>query len=495
MLRRVLVANRGGIAVRVIRACRVLGIESVALYEPSERGALHTRLASHAAPLDSRAAYLDPERIVALARESGADAVHPGYGFLAESPALARACEAAGIVFVGPPADALARQSDKLGTLRAVRAAGFATPEFSPVSYGEEDLGALVTEAERIGFPLVIKSAAGGRGRGARLVRSRDALDSAARAAHDEARLVFGDPRVYLEKAIPGARQLGVQVLADRDGRMVHLGERNGSLQRGNQKLIDEAPSPALDDARRAALLERALEIARLMGCRNAATIEFAEDAAGRLLFTEIKPRIQGEHPVTEMVTGIDLVSRQLRIAAGEPLGLTQDDVRTRGWSIQCRISTEDPLTHVPAVGRVEQVRLPGGFGVRVDTYLFGGCDVPAEYDPAVARVCVVGEDRRECLARMKGALGELMVIGTPTNTVLHLGLLESPAFAAGTYRTDSFQAEELPPPGDPARRGDLAVAAALAWTTRQSAFRPASNDRHRTGWHRDSRRLPGGGS
>lgn len=495
MLKRALIANRGGIAVRVIRACREAGIETVALYEPSERGALHTRLATHAAALDSRSGYLDPGRIVTIALETGADAIHPGYGFLAESPALAQACEAAGIVFIGPPAEALARQSDKIGMLRAARAAGFPTPEFSPVSYGEDDRKALVAEAARIGFPLVIKSAAGGRGRGARLVWSREALEPALRAAHAEAMLVFGNPRVYLEQAVPGARQLGVQVLADREGRMIHLGERNGSLQRGNQKLIDEAPSPGLDQARRQALLAQAIEIARLAGCRNAATIEFVEDGAGRFLFTEIKPRIQGEHPVTEMVTGIDLVAQQLRLAAGEPLGLTQDDVRVQGWSVQCRISTEDPFTHVPAVGRVEQVRLPGGFGVRVDTYLFGGCDVPAEYDPAVARVCVYGKDRPECLARMAGALGELMVIGAPTNTVLHLRILESPEFVAGTYRTDSFRAAQPHPPGDVTRRGDLAVAAAIAWASRQAAFRPTFNDRHLTGWHRESRRLPGGAS
>ena len=492
MLKRVLIANRGGIAVRVLRTCRALGIETVALFEPAERGALHTRLATRAAPLDSRRGYLDPDRIVAIAREHGADAIHPGYGFLAESPALARACEVAGIVFVGPPADALARQVDRTGTLRRVRDAGFPTPVFSRGSYGAGDLDALLTEAGRIGFPLVVKSVAGGRGRASRLAWSREALLPAARLAQAEATLVYGNPLVYLEQAIPGARQLGVQVLADREGRLVHLGERDGSLQRRNQKLIDEAPSPALDAASRKVLWKRALEIAELSGCRNAATVEFVEDGAGRFLFTEIKARIQGEHQVTEMVTGIDLVAQQLRLAAGEPLGLTQADIAIRGWSIQCRISTEDPFTHVPAAGRVEQVRLPGGFGVRVDTYLFGGCVVPAEYDPAVARVCVWGEDRAASLARMGGALEEVMVIGPPTNTILHLQLLASTAFRSGSYRTDTFRAEELPPPGDEVRRRDLAVAAALAWAARQSAFSAHGPARPMTGWHLESRRLPG---
>lgn len=495
MLRKVLVANRGEIAARVVRACRDLGIETVAVFEPPDRGALHTRLATECVLLGSEKGYVDPDLVLAIARERGADAIHPGYGFLAENAAFARACEEAGIRFVGPSAETIATMQDKVLAMDSVARAGFAVPARSPRAYGAEpgDADALRAEAVRLGFPLVIKSMAGGRGRGARLVPSAARLEASVDAAQAEAFIVYGDRRVYLEKAVPRARQLGVQLAGDGFGALVHLGEREGSVQRGNQQLIVESPSPWLTRELRDQLVGTALQIGHLFRLGSVATVEFVAGEDGTFLFTEVKPRIQRDHPVTEMATGIDLVRLQLRLAAGEDLGFTQADVRLRGWAMEAHVNAEDPWRgFLPTPGRVERMRLPGGPGVRVETYLFPGAEIPEAYDPAVAKLVVRGEDRSECVRRLKRALEELTLIGPPTNVPLLLRIVHDPAFVAGVYDSGFFHRSHLEGTGDDRHRRDLAIAAAFAWAQRNVVFRPATSERFESGWHRDARRLPG---
>lgn len=494
MFRKVLVANRGEIAVRVVRACRDLGIETVAVFEPPDRGALHTRLATECVPLASEKGYSDQELVLSVAREKGVDAVHPGYGFFAENAAFARACEESGIRFVGPSSETIAALQDKVQALGWVERAGFAVPAHSPRAYGEEpgDAEALEAEAGRIGYPLVIKSMAGGRGRGARLVRSAARLAAAVAAAQNEAWMVYGDRRVYLEKAVPKARQLGVQLAGDDFGSLVQLGEREGSVQRGNQQLIVEAPSPWLTPRLRERLVAVALEIGRIFRLRAVCTVEFVAAEDGTFSFTEVKPRIQRDHPATEMAVWMDLVRLQLRLAAGEPLGFSQDDVRLRGWAMEAHVNAEDPWNgFLPTPGRVERMRLPGGGIVRVETYLFPGAEIPAAYDPAIAKVVVRGEDRGECVRRLRRSLEEFTLIGPPTNVPLLLRILNDPAFVAGVYDTGFFHRSHLEGAGDERHRRDLAIAAAFAWAQRNAVFRPATSERFQSGWHRDARRLP----
>lgn len=492
MFKKVLVANRGEIAVRIVRTCRDLGIETVAVYEPADRGALHMRLATECVPLDGPKGYFDGDRILAVARETGADAVHPGYGYFAENAGFIRACEEASVRFVGPSSAFVAALEDKIQAMQRVRRAGISTPEHSSRSYDVEDLDEMKADAARLGFPLVVKSTSGGRGRGMRLVTSPDGLAEAALLAGSEAQIVYGSRRVYLEKAIPRARQLAVQVVGDDMGGLVHLGEREGSVTRGNQKLIEEAPSPWLSEATRARLLSAALEIARLFGVRGAATVEFLADESGAFHFTEVKPRIPREHPLTEMVAGIDLVRLQLRVAAGEALGFAQADVRLEGWAQMCHVNAEDPWrSFLPTPGRVERVRLPGGPNVRVDTYVFPGAEVPAEYDPAVAKLTVWGEARDEAVRRLSRALEELTLIGPPTNVPLLLRIVRDPDFVRGVYDTGFFHKAHLEGFGDERHLRDLAIIAALSYAERNLAFRPSRSERLESGWIRDARRLP----
>ena len=491
MFKKVLVANRGEIAVRIVRACRDLGVETVALYEPPDRGALHTRLATECVLLDSEKGYFDPEGVLEIAKEKGADAVHPGYGYFAESASFARSCEAAGIRFVGPSSETLAAQQHKIRALDWVRRAGFAAPVHSPRWY-EDDVDDLRAEAARMGFPLVIKSTSGGRGRGARLVTTAKGLEAAVEGAQAEAQIVYGSKRVYLERAIPRARQVAVQLVGDADGRVVQLGEREGSVQRGNQQLITEAPSPWMTPEQREHLHGTAVEIGRLLRLRGVCTVEFLADEAGTFHFTEVKPRIQRDHPLTEKVTGIDLVSLQLRLASGEPIGFTQPDVKVNGWAMAAHVNAEDPWRHfLPTPGRVERVRLPGGPSVRVDTYVFAGAEIPAAYDPEVAKVIVGGETRDQALRRLRRALEEFTLIGPPTNVPLLLRIVNDTDFAAGVYDTGFFRRSHLEGAGDERHRRDLAVVAALAYAQRQLAFRPAVSERTQGGWYRDARRLP----
>ena len=493
MFKKILIANRGEIAVRVIRTCREMGIRTVALYEISDRDSLHVRLADECVQLPDHHSFMNGALLVAIAREKGVDAVHPGYGFLAEDTGFSRACEAEGIAFIGPPADVVESARNKIGALEMARAAGFPTVTHSPQSFGAEEYEALAAEAAVIGFPLVIKSCRGGRGRGERLVQNAEHLPEIARRAHTEANAVYGHSRLYMERAILPAHQVGVQIVADRHGHLVHLGDREGSIIHSNQKIVEEAPSLCLSPGQRAALLDTAVQLARLFDYRNVGTVEFLVDAAGEFYFSEIKARIQIEHTLTEMMTRIDLIREQIRLAAGESLGYAQEDIAFQGWAIMCRVQAEDPSRrYMPSPGRLRRVRLPGGPEVRVDTYLYCDSEVPSFYDPLIAKATVWAADRTTCIDRMRRALEDFAIIGAPTNLPLLTAILRSPDFVAGHYATDFLH---LPLTTKPATdieylRRDLAAAAAVVFARRHEAFNPQLPDQWASGWHRSSRNI-----
>ncbi|MCC6130656.1 MAG: ATP-grasp domain-containing protein [Acidobacteria bacterium] len=493
MLKKVLVANRGEIAVRVVRACRDLGIQSVALFEPADRGALHTRIATECVPLNSPKSYFDQDLVLEIAKSRGCDGVHPGYGFLAENGAFVRACEEAGITFVGPSSEVIFAHQDKIKALDWARRAGFPVVTHSAQSYGEGDRALLEADAEKMGYPLTIKSCSGGRGRGERPVKSPKQLTAAVEAAQTEAQIVYGNKRVYLEKSVERAHHLAVIVIGDSDGNIVHLGEREGSVQHGNQKLLEESPSPFLNPDQRAKLLRAAVELARLFRIRNVASIEFVADENGDFFFTEVKPRIQREHPVSEMVTRIGIVGAQFRLAGKEKVHYRQEDIRLRGHAMIVGIRAEDPWRNfLPTPGKVERLRVPGGPNLRVDTYLFEGCTIPEEYDPYIAKVTAWGHDRMESMRRISRALEEFTVIGPATNLPLFLRIMNDPAFQEGKYDSTFFGPALLEPIGDEEHLKDLAVAAAFAYASRNLLFKPAVTERFLGGWHRDARRLPG---
>jgi acetyl-CoA carboxylase biotin carboxylase subunit len=465
---KLLIANRGEIAVRVIRACREAGIRAVAVFSEADRDALHVRLADEAHPIGPPPAgqsYLAIERLIDVARRSGAEAVHPGYGFLSENPRFAQACRDAGLVFVGPPPEAIARMGDKTAARRAALTAGVPVVPGTPEPVGSDE------EAQRaardLGFPVMIKAAWGGGGKGMRLVAAAGELESALRLARSEAGSAFGDAAIYLEKAIVEARHVEIQVLADGHGGVVHLGERECSIQRRHQKLVEEAPSPAVDSALRSDMGAAACRLLAAAGYRNAGTVEFLLDARRRFHFLEVNTRLQVEHPVTELVTGIDLVQEQLRIAAGAPLGFGQDDVAPRGWAIECRISAEDPATgFIPSPGRVSTWRPPAGPWVRVDAGVHQGGEVPLHYDPLLAKLIVWGRDRDEAVRRMRAALAEFGVGGVRTTLPFHRAVLEHPDFLAGrlttTFVEHAFPGGRGLPGPTPERARVAAVAAAL---------------------------------
>ncbi len=434
-IRKVLVANRGEIALRVIRACRALGLGAVAIYSDADRAAPHVRAADEAyriGPGPAVESYLRIPAVVDAARRSGADAVHPGYGFLAENPEFAAACAEEGIRFIGPPAEVLARCGDKAETRRAARGAGV------PVLPGTEsldDVGA-AAEALRLGYPVLIKAAAGGGGKGIHRVPRPEDLLGALRLARGEARASFGDDRVYLERWVDDPRHVEVQIAADGRGEIVHLGERECSVQRRHQKIIEEAPSPALTAPLRDAMGRAAIAAARAVGYRNVGTVEFLVDGDA-FYFLEINARLQVEHPVTELVTGVDLVAWQIAIASGAPLPLGQHQIALRGHAIECRISAEDPSAgFVPWAGRVEAVVLPGGPGIRIDGALDPGLEVTRFYDPLLAKVIAWAPTRPEAIARMSAALSEMIVTGVPTTIPFHRWALRHPWFVDGAYST-----------------------------------------------------------
>ena len=437
-LRRVLVANRGEIALRVIRACRELGLESIAVYSEADRESLPVRVADQAVCIGHAPAaqsYLNPRAIVGAALAFGADAIHPGYGFLSENADFARLCEQQGIVFVGPDADVIAQMGDKIAARRLAKAAGV------PTTPGSEGAVADRTEALRIatdiGFPVLLKAAAGGGGRGMRIVDKARDLERLLSEAMAEAAVAFGDSAVYVERYLRNVRHIEVQVLGDGE-HLIHLGERDCSSQRRNQKLVEEAPSPVLNDALRSRIVESALALCRRARYRSAGTVEYILDQdAGEFFFMEMNTRIQVEHPVTEMVTGVDLVKWQLRIAAGEKLTLRQDHIHARGHAIECRINAEDhERGFAPCPGRVTAYTAPGGPGVRVDSHLEGGYEVPPFYDSLLAKVICWGQDRAEALARMQRALAEMRVDGVKTSIPFHRELLAHASFRAGDINT-----------------------------------------------------------
>jgi acetyl-CoA carboxylase, biotin carboxylase subunit len=492
MFKKILIANRGEIAARIVRTCRDMGISTVALYEQPDRESLHVRLADECAELTSERGYLDKEAIIEIATRVGAEAIHPGYGFLAERPDFIERCEEAGLVFIGPPADVVSRLQCKIDALAEAHTAGYPTPDFSAGSYGPDEMAALRSEADWLGYPLVIKSCVGGRGRGMRLVNAPEELDEAVRWAQKQTHAVYGDLLIYLEKAFANAHTISVQVVSDNEGNMVHLGDREGSVQLGNQKLIEESPAPCLAQSQRERIWQVALDLVRMFRCRGAVSVEFLVDEAGEFYFTEIKTRIQTEHPVTEMVSGIDIVREQIRIAAGEPLGYRQEDVQLRGWAMQCMITAEDPWNDfLPSPGYLRRVRLPGGPNVRVDTYVYTRCHIPTRYDPILAKLVVWGQDREECRGRMRRALQDFTLIGVPTNLPYQQQILEHPDFIRGQYSTALLTGPLPEHPSDDAYLRDLAVAAAIAFARRNLAFRPTMPDRLSTGWHRASRQLP----
>ena len=462
-LRAVLVANRGEIAVRVIRACRELSLRAVAVYSEADRGALHVRLADEAYPIgpaSPRESYLAIDKLIEVARRAKCDAVHPGYGFLSENADFADAVRDAGLVFVGPPGDVQRRLGEKTQARRLARDAGV------PVAEGTleplRDLDDARREAKRIGYPVMLKAAAGGGGKGMRAVASAAELDAAWRMSSGEATGAFGSSSLFVEKLIEGARHVEMQILADAHGGVVWLGERDCSIQRRHQKLIEESPAPSVDDALRARLGDAAVRIARAAGYQNAGTVEFLVDAREGFSFLEVNTRLQVEHPVTEAVTGLDLVALQLRIAAGEPLPSTQDDVRRRGAAIECRVTAEDARGgFVPATGRVWLLREPTGPGVRVDSSLFDGLAVTSDYDPLLMKIIAYGSDRQEALARARRAVRETIVAGLTTSLAFHAHVLDEPDFVAGRYDT-SYVATHWPPRTPPSLDDSAVTAAAL---------------------------------
>ncbi len=493
MFKKILIANRGEIAVRIIRTCRELGIRTVAVYEISDRDSLHVRLADECVQLDGHHSFMEIDTILAVAQERGVDAVHPGYGFLAENPDFIRACEKAGLVFIGPPAEVVERTRDKIGTLEAARAAGFRTVEHSSRSFGADEFDALAAEAKRMGFPLVVKSCRGGRGRGERLIHDRDHLAEIVRRAGVEARAVYGHNQLFLERAILPAHQVGVQIAADAQGNVVHLGDREGSIVHNNQKIVEEAPALCLTAGQRDGLLETAVRLARLFDYRNLGTVEFLVDKSGAFYFSEIKSRLQIEHTLTEMVTRLDLVREQIRLAAGEQLGYGQGDVVTQGRAIMCRVQAENPAhRYMPSPGHLQRVRLPGGPEVRVDTYLYCDSEVPPFYDPLIAKVTVWAVDRPQCVDRMRRALEDFAIIGTPTNLPLLMDILRSPAFVDGEYATDILHQPLKAKPATDIEliRRDLAAAAAVFYVRRHETTIPQIPDQWNTGWHRTSRAV-----
>ncbi len=444
-LRRILVANRGEIALRIIRACHELGIEAIAAYSEADRDSLPVRLADGSiciGPPPSSQSYLRIDLLIAAARAANADAIHPGYGFLSENAAFAQGCEDAGVLFIGPPARAIALMGDKAMARRKASEAGVPITPGSPGMLA--DVAAAREAGAALGYPVLLKAAAGGGGRGMRVVRDETQLPARFADAAREAQAAFGDARLYVEKFLERVRHLEIQVLSDGET-VLHLGERDCSIQRRNQKLVEESPSPALDDAMRARMGEAAVRVCRHVGYLSAGTIEFIADAAsGDFYFMEMNTRVQVEHPVTEMVTGIDIVKAQIRIARGEPLAIAQHDVRLVGHAIECRINAEDPARDfAPSPGDVRELHLPGGPGIRIDSHLYAGYRIPPYYDSLLAKVIAWGRERDEAIARMRRALSEMRVDGVHTTLPFHLRLLADERFHRGDVHT-RFVEDEL---------------------------------------------------
>jgi acetyl-CoA carboxylase, biotin carboxylase subunit len=487
MFKKVLVANRGEIAVRVMRACRDLGIASVAVYSEADRASLHVRLADEAyaiGPAPSAESYLVIDRILETARRCGAEAIHPGYGFLSENARFARACAEAGICLVGPSAESMRLMGSKTGARSVLAKSGvpLVPGTYRPLQSLEECLA----EAGQIGYPVMLKASAGGGGKGMRLVRDEAHMPEDFVAAASEAQNAFGDPSVYLEKYISRPRHVEIQVLADRQGNAVYLGERECSLQRRHQKVVEECPSPVMNGDLRRRMGEAALRVVAAAKYENAGTVEFLLDDDLHFYFLEMNTRLQVEHPVTEMVTGLDLVELQLRIAAGEPLPIRQDDVRLRGWALECRVYAEDPEHNFfPCPGTIRDLTEPQGPGIRVDSGVYAGWEVPIHYDPLLAKLVAFGSDRAQAIARMRRAIGEYRIAGIRTTLDFFTGLLRDPDFVDGKLSTH-FIDEYLRRRSKPAKADEslkaATAAAALAYAGaarngRSAVARPAAEN------------------
>ncbi|TEC39011.1 acetyl-CoA carboxylase biotin carboxylase subunit [Pseudomonas aeruginosa] len=433
MLEKVLIANRGEIALRILRACKELGIKTVAVHSTADRELMHLSLADESVcigPAPATQSYLQIPAIIAAAEVTGATAIHPGYGFLAENADFAEQIERSGFTFVGPTAEVIRLMGDKVSAKDAMKRAGVPTVPGSDGPLPEDEETALAI-AREVGYPVIIKAAGGGGGRGMRVVYDESELIKSAKLTRTEAGAAFGNPMVYLEKFLTNPRHVEVQVLSDGQGNAIHLGDRDCSLQRRHQKVIEEAPAPGIDEKARQEVFARCVQACIEIGYRGAGTFEFLYEN-GRFYFIEMNTRVQVEHPVSEMVTGVDIVKEMLRIASGEKLSIRQEDVVIRGHALECRINAEDPKTFMPSPGKVKHFHAPGGNGVRVDSHLYSSYSVPPNYDSLVGKVITYGADRDEALARMRNALDELIVDGIKTNTELHKDLVRDAAFCKG---------------------------------------------------------------
>ena len=436
---KILIANRGEIALRIIRAANELNLRTVAVYSESDAEALHARIANEAVCIGappSRESYLNITRIISAAEITGAKAIHPGYGFLAENPEFAEICKSCGITFIGPEPEHIRAMGDKIKAKETMEAAGLAG---IPGSKGSiEHLKDARRLCKEIRYPVILKAAAGGGGKGMRVARDDEELDAGFRLAQAEAKAAFGDNRIYLEKFIQKPRHIEVQILGDNHGRVIALGERECSIQRRHQKLIEESPSPAVDDTLRKKLLKAALKAAKSIKYRSAGTVEFLMDQDKNFYFMEMNTRIQVEHPVTEMVTGVDIVKEQIKIALDEKIPFEQDDVELRGHAIECRINAEDPNRNfVPAPGKIVFFHMPQGIGVRFDTHIFAGHVIPSHYDSLIGKLICHGNSRDEAIARMKRALEEIVIEGIPTTIPFHRKIMDHPKYIAGDISTD----------------------------------------------------------
>lgn len=438
MFRKVLIANRSEIAVRIIRACKEMGIITVAVYSDVDRDALHVRLADeayHIGPAPAIESYLRIDKIIDVAKKAGADAIHPGYGFLAENAEFAKACEDAGIVFIGPPKEAIVAMGSKTEARKVAEKAGVPVTPGSLNPLSDEEI---FIKAREVGYPVMLKAVAGGGGKGMRLVRNEDEMKSAIRLARSEAKSAFGDDSLYIEKYIENPRHVEMQILIDKFGNGVWLGERECSIQRRHQKVIEETPSVIVDEELRRRMGEAALKVAFASGYYSAGTVEFLVDKNRNFYFLEVNTRLQVEHPVTEMVTGVDIVKEMIKIAADERLGLKQEEIKISGASMEFRIYAEDPFNNfAPSPGKITGLRLPGGPGIRVDLGVQEGSVVPLEYDPIIAKLIVWGRDRKEVIERSKRALSEFVVKGIRTTIPFHRLTLEHPLFLSGEFDTN----------------------------------------------------------
>lgn len=481
---KVLVANRGEIAVRVIRACREMGIVPVAVYSDVDRKALHVRAADEAYSIGAAkpsASYLNIEKIIDVAKKCGSQAIHPGYGFLAENPRMVKRCEEEGIVFIGPDSKAMEAMGSKTASRAKMANAG--VPIIPGTTEPIEDENRLGSEAEKIGFPVILKASSGGGGKGLRLVRKKDELVSSFRLARSEAEASFDDPSVYIEKYIQEPHHIEVQILADHSGNIVYLGERECSIQRRYQKVLEETPSPVLDEETRHEMGRVAVNVAAAVDYRNAGTVEFVVDKNKRFYFLEMNTRLQVEHPVTEMVTGIDLVKCQIQIAAGLPLAFRQEEIIPKGHSLQCRIYAEDPDDDfMPSPGKILHLRVPsGGLGVRDDSGIYEGFEVPMEYDPLLSKLITWGQTREEAIRRMLRALSEYQIYGIRTTIPFFKRILHHPRFTAGDYNTHFIADLEKEKDGDKPGEEWVALIAAGVKRYWESKNRPGYRQKHAT--------------